>query len=1045
MTAPDLVSSEQTQTFVQSLAAGLSLGTISDSRLVLGDVQAASMQTDPYSGLAQLLNCPILPPALTRFCLHFPQEAAWVVRILSAAPYLKRSAEESLLRFSTILFSPPEVLLKERFSAIAVERFDDLQTLMRRLRQEKRCVTLLLALLETSGLWSIPRSTKFLTEFADLAVQTALRFLFAERQRQGRYFPKDSSDPLVDSGYCVLAMGKYGAFELNYSSDIDLIVLYEGRSGSWRADVDLPLEIVRLTQQFVRIIESPTEDGYVFRTDLRLRPDPGATPIAISVPAALVYYESLGQNWERAALIKARVCAGDKNCGRIFLEELTPFIWRRALDFVAIDDLHALRCRYVKVLPPQTEIPGFHLKLGPGGIREIEFFAQAQQLIAGGRNPELRKAQTLEALSALACAGWITTSVKEELSQAYCFLRRVEHALQMREDAQTHQIPRDPEAISAIAQLCGFNASSSLCSNLSDVLTRVQTRCALLFGRETDAAGTARTDKVEEEELIFTGGDEDPGTCVALTKMGYRAPKDVARTVMSWHFGRYSATRSAQALAKLTRITPALLRAFARTDHPDEALRAFDHLLSKLPMGLQFFSLLASHPTVLTILADVLGNAPGLAEIMMRDANVLDMVLDPGFLETEASIDQNFQKALSVTLEQARDYEDLLNRARRFRREQLFLIGLHILAQRLSPSEAGKAYSQLAETLIQALFKAAEEEFAEKNGRISGGKIAVLALGKLGSREMTAHSDLDLIVIYDTANILENSMNASSAQEKISSLTPATYVTRLTQRLIAALSAPTQEGTLYEVDFRLRPSGKSGPLATSFASFEAYQSTLAQTWEHMSLTRARCIAGDAALIEKTERCITHILSAPRSPASLLRDVTAMRHRIALEKKTENPWDIKQVRGGAIDLDFIAQSIQLQYARAIPQILVHKSTEDVFVALSNLRENSAVEILSPLEVQLCAEAARFYQTLLQIQQLCLPTAASGGPLPQTFTFPLGLQTLFTHAMQCESFQALESKLKALQFLIFRIFERFMSASPQKPDLTSSQRPEDGQFH
>jgi [glutamine synthetase] adenylyltransferase / [glutamine synthetase]-adenylyl-L-tyrosine phosphorylase len=517
-------------------------------------------------------------------------------------------------------------------------------------------------------------------------------------------------------------------------------------------------------------------------------------------------------------------------------------------------------------------------------------FAQTQQLIAGGRDPDLRGRGTRETLHMLERRNWIVADTRALLDEAYVWLRTLEHRLQMVRDEQTHAVPTDREELSRIARLMGFSVVARFEEALRRVLSGVAERYSELFEDAPALSGDVGS-------LVFTGGDDDPDTLKTLAGMGYAEPENVTSTIRAWHFGRFPATRSTKARERLTEITPALLLALAETGNPDAALRAFDSLLGGLPAGVQLFSLLAGNPELLKLLALILGSAPRLAEIFARRPHVVDALIDPAFF-TETADRGELEERLRLALSEAKSFEDALDRVRRFAGEQRFLIATRLLTRTLAPEEAGIAFSDLAEVVLGALLPLVEEEFARQHGRIAGARSAILAMGRLGSREMTAGSDLDLIVIYDA----EEGAGESDGRRP---LAPTQYYARLTQRLVAALSAPTAEGVAYPVDLRLRPSGRAGPLATHVRTFERYQSEEAWTWEHMALARARCVAGDASLSGEVEAIIERVLAAPREPRLVGEAVRDMRARIQAER-SGGRWDLKLARGGLVDVEFAAQ-------------------------------------------------------------------------------------------------------------------------------------------
>lgn len=935
--------------------------------------------------------------------LQQPPLRTFLGGVMLGSRHLKMSLMQDPVRAARVLCSDTDNHLDALITGLHTDMAAPLpfKDSMKRLRAFKAEAALLIALADLGGIWPIMRCTEALSQTADAACAAAVGYLFREAVRKGEWLA-DPSDPqacpAATSGYIVLAMGKHGAFELNCSSDIDLIVFYELSHTRLRDGLNASAFYVRLTRDLVKLLNERTADGYVFRTDLRLRPDPGATQVAISTDSALHYYESFGQNWERAAMIKARPCAGDISSGHAFLKELAPFIWRRYLDFAAIADIHAMK-RQIHAHRgfARIAIAGHNIKLGRGGIREIEFFTQTQQLIAGGRQPELRKKQTLATLQGLAERSWITAAAADEMGEAYRFLRSIEHRIQMVADEQTHQLPTDPEALTALAQFSGFASFEAFSDALRQRLETVQRHYSALFedGPELSSA-TAN--------LVLAGEDDDPDTLQSLAAMGFSQPQQVLHTIRSWHRGRYAAVRSEGARARLTEVQPVLVEALAKTVNPDAALAGFDRFLSTLPAGVQLFALLKAHPELMRLVALIMGSAPRLAQILSRRRRVFDAVLDPrimGALPTAAEV----RDLISTELRGAPALEAVLDRARIIGREQMFLIGIRLLTGIIEARAAAPAYTLIAEELVRQLHEAITTDFEAQHGRIAGGGWCVVAMGRLGSYEMTATSDLDLIVVYDFASDAKVSDGAKPL--------PATqYYMRLTQRLISAISAPTAEGRLYEVDMRLRPSGNKGPVATQLSSFEDYQRNHAWTWEHMALTRARVIAGPSELAGSITEAIRRTLVTPRDPQKLLTDVREMRDRIEKEKGTDDIWNLKQVRGGIVDVEFIAQYLQLAHAPEHPDVL----DTNTQTALARLQERGFIDVANAEQL---TSAITLITTLTHLLRIC----SEAGFEPDNA--PDGLKTLLASACGEPDFTHVRLRLIESQATIRQLYGALIS--------------------
>jgi glutamate-ammonia-ligase adenylyltransferase len=957
-----------------------------------------SAQVAVADWLLSIAGTPAEAP-LTNLIANFPIVGTLIEGIAGGSPYLWDLVRADPVRFVALLEDDPD----ERLNALrlrtiqALAACDDEAGAMRLLRQHKAEAALLIAIADIGGAWEVMRVTRALTEVADTAIGAAVRFLLAAAARAGKLTPSDPVQPEQGSGYVVIAMGKMGAGELNYSSDVDLIVFFDPSIPTLTADVEPAAFFVRLTRGLVKLLQERTGDGYVFRVDLRLRPDPASTQIAISLPAALDYYESSGQNWERAALIKARPCAGDLAVGAAILHGLSPFIWRKYLDFAAVADVHAMK-RQIHAFKGHGEIAveGHNVKLGRGGIREIEFFVQTQQLIAGGRNPELRGRETLTTLAALADGGWISPDARTDLDAAYRFLRKVEHRLQMVADEQTHILPSDEEGLAQFAQFLGFAGRDDFAKVLLEHLRAVQRQYAKLFEGEPALSGI-------HQPLVFAEGPEVRATVDQLAGLGFKQPYEVTATVRRWLSGSYRSLKSEFARNHLAQLVPFILVELARTENPEAALVSLDRFLSVLNRGPRFYSLLRQNRDLVTLLATILGTAPRLADILAQRPEVMDALLDPAFfgpLPDEAVL----TKALTLSLDQSRSFEDFLDRTRLFGQEQMFLIGVRVLSGTVSAEQAGEAFARLADVLIRAIRTSIETEFATIHGRLRGQEAAIMALGKLGGREMTAGSDLDLIVVYDF-----DAKHPDSDGKR--SLYGGQYFARLTQRLINALTAQTNYGRLYDVDMRLRPSGRSGPLATSFEAFDHYHEKEAWTWEHMALTRARVISASPAFAERIETVIHRALRRKRDARTIASDVVEMRRAIATEKGDQDRWNLKYAAGGLVDLEFLAQYLQLVHAADVPDILD--------TATARVLEKAArLGVLSAEDAEVVRPAVRLYHDLTQILRLCL-----SGPFDPKAAGP-GLLALLARAADVPDFATLDAHLAESQVRVRKAFTRLV---------------------
>jgi glutamate-ammonia-ligase adenylyltransferase len=828
--------------------------------------------------------------------------------VFGNSPYLGRCLAQEIDSFRVFLTDGPDAAFAALMADAeqSLDRETSQSRVMTVLRRAKRRAALIAGLADITGLWALEKVTDALTSLAEYSLHVAARYVLGAAAAQGLIELADPSYPERSSGYIILGMGKLGARELNYSSDIDLIVLYDADRVRGAEQEAMGAIFIKATRQVVHFIDAHTADGYVFRTDLRLRPDPGATPIAISAEAAEAYYESVGQNWERAAMIKARPVAGDIEAGERFLHHLRPYIWRKNLDFAAIQDVHSIK-RQINAHRggAQIAVNGHNIKLGRGGIREIEFFCQTQQLIWGGRIPELRDRGTVATLEGLARVERIDQQTTEEMIKAYSFLRRLEHRLQMVNDEQTHDMPRSDEGVEDIATFMGYDTCTAFRDDLLCHLGRVEHHYAHLFEEAPElGAGGA---------LVFTGGENHPDTVKTLEEMGFADGGSISNIVRNWHHGRYRATRSERARQILTEMKPRLLQAFASTANPDKAFARFDEFVAGLPGGVQIFSLFHANPPMLDMVAEIMGGAPRIADWLSRNPSLLDAVLTGHFMEPLGPREE-LAGELEVMLAEANDYEDVLELTRRWTNDQKFRVGVQILRGIVGGAAAGESLTAVADTVLGALLPRVEAEFARRHGWVPGGGMAILALGKLGSGELSPTSDLDLVFVYDHAEDVE----VSDGEKPLAA---GTWFARLGQRLISAITAPTAAGSLYEIDMRLRPSGNAGPTASRLNSFARYYQEEAWTWEYMALTRARVVAASSSEIsDRASEIIRKLLVSPRDSDRLLVDVADMRLRMAKQHQGKSPWDVKHHRGGLVDIEFIREYLQLLHAPKQPQIL-----------------------------------------------------------------------------------------------------------------------------
>ncbi|MBT3551664.1 MAG: bifunctional [glutamine synthetase] adenylyltransferase/[glutamine synthetase]-adenylyl-L-tyrosine phosphorylase [Rhodospirillaceae bacterium] len=935
-----------------------------------------------------------------------PGAGALLAALFGNSPFLTQCAVREPEFTAELFESGPEAALigiADTLQSAAPDLADD-GALKKQMRIAKRRAALSIAAADIARVWDQDRVTSELSRFAEICVAKTANFLLARLAKKGAIELPEPENAAASSGLIVLGLGKLGARELNYSSDIDLIILFDpGAVASGQPD-RLQQNFARLARDLVNILTERTEDGYVFRTDIRLRPDPSSTPPAISVLAAEAYYESVGQNWERAAMIKARQIAGDRDAGEKFRKKLLPFIWRKNLDFAAIRDVHSIK-RQINAHRGGGEIAieGHDVKIGRGGIREVEFFAQTQQLIWGGRNPNLRNRSTCAALALLAEAALISNEAAAELTETYWYLRRVEHHLQMIDDQQTHALPKNEEGVAALAAFLGYAEAGAFRTDILFHLRRVEGHYAALFEEAPDLSGGAEI----AGNLIFTGSDDDPDTLNTLETLGYREPRGVASRIRGWHRGRSRATRTERARQILTELMPAILAAFAGTPDPDGAFSRFDDFVARLPGGVQLFSMFHANPRLLELVAEIMGGAPKLAEHLERNPAALESVLSPDFFEPPPTASV-MNEALAAQLGSAKDFEDVLDICRRWANDAKLQVGVQSLRHLISWDIAGNSLSDIAQTVITQLSQKVADEFALKHGHVPGNQWAIVALGKLGGREMTPASDMDLIFIYDHKE-------GTAASDGPTPIDPSRYYARLCQRLINAITAPTAEGRLYEVDMRLRPSGNAGPIASHITAFTKYHEESAWTWEHMALARGRVLCGDAALTAKIERVAEAALQAERDPAKLVADIAEMRQRIDKEHHTETLWEVKYIRGGLVDIEFIVQYLQLRHAHATPAVLSTNTMD----ALTRLEVEGHIAADDGATLR---RALALWQSIQGLLRLTMPGVIETGA-----DIPEALKQALVRGAGAPDFQSLEALMEDTASQVLALFAAIIGSS------------------
>jgi glutamate-ammonia-ligase adenylyltransferase len=843
------------------------------------------------------------------------------------------------------------------------------------LRRGRAQVALAVALADLLGGASVATVTRALSDFADAAIDAALRAALADAHARGHI---TDADPET-SGLIVLALGKLGAHELNYSSDVDLVVLLdpthaEGRGlSAGRA--------VRLVQRMGQLLSARTADGYVFRVDFRLRPDPGSTPVVVSTPAAISYFQTRARAWERQAIIKARQVAGDRVAGARYLDRIEPSVWRRSYDFAAVDEMIATREEIARVKGAGSlTVPGHNVKLGRGGIREVEFFVQTLQRVAAGRDRHLRGRATVPMLRALSEAGWVEPATADELAAAYERLRKVEHRLQMVADEQTHTLP-DAAGLPRIARMMREDDFEERMRGTLDTVHRHFASLADLCGQANPMLHGLRATATPSE----------------------RAAAAIEEQFRGWADGLYQSLRTERARRLLADLKPVLTQAIAASADPEATLAALDGFFARLPAGVDLLSRLDLHRELVPVVVLIVSAAPRLAAELARRAHLLDVLIDPAFFG-QLPDKTALRQALDTAVAAAPDYEGRLDAMRVFGQEQALLVNVRVLTGSIAGPDAGEATTRLAEVLVRKAFEVAEAEFAIRHGRLAGGAVVLLALGKFGSREMTATSDLDMVFLYDCAP----DCGESDGEKPLS---PGHYYTRLAQRFIAALAAPTARGTLYAVDLRLRPSGQAGPLATHIESFARYHEESAWVWEHLALTRARVIAGAPALGARIVEVIDRAVAHERERDNLAGQVADMRRRMAAQSER----GLKHAAGGQVDIEFIVQFLQLCRGR-------RTGSTELPAALRELRDDGD---LAPDAAETLLSAHALYQRLSQLFAIASDKALAVDEVPQA------LQRLMVRAGEAPDIEFLRADLAERQRAVRALFEAIVAPVAEEP--------------
>ncbi|WP_166766402.1 bifunctional [glutamate--ammonia ligase]-adenylyl-L-tyrosine phosphorylase/[glutamate--ammonia-ligase] adenylyltransferase [Xanthomonas euroxanthea] len=763
------------------------------------------------------------------------------------------------------------------------------------------------------GLDSVNATLAGATRLAETCLQCGLQALEQQfRDRHGQVIAEDGSVQRL----VVFGLGKLGGGELNFSSDVDLVYAYpQGGQSDGARPLAAEEYFARLGQQLAKLLDETTADGFSHRVDLRLRPFGTAGRVALSFTGMDQYFQREGRDWERYAWLKARAVAGDIDAGEAWLETLRPFVYRRYLDFTALDGLREMKAAITAEVARHDRLDD--IKRGSGGIREIEFLAQSLQLIRGGREPSLRERRLLPALQALVDAGQIDADNGRALTEAYRFLRRLENRLQMLRDAQTHALPQAPLDRERIALGLGHADWPALLQALTPQRARVAAEFAELLAPRVR---TSAPDALADYWRALPEGDAAP-----LAGIGLHDPGGAHQVLAD--FAQSSGVRalSDTASARLDRVMPALLHAATRASQPDAAVRRMLGLLQSTLRRTSYLALLDEQPSALARLVDVLSRSALLAERLAAHPLLLDELLDTRI--SGPLPDRDALQAACLDTLQIEDTEAALRELNERRLALSFRIALATLDGRQQAVDSTQQLAWLAESVVQTVLQLARRELIAAHGQVPGGTFAIIGYGSLGGLELGFGSDLDLVFLYDHPRQVE----ASNGKRPLDA---GRWFARLAQKVMTLLAAETGAGRLYEIDVRLRPDGGKGALVSSLASYRDYQRERAWTWEHQALVRARAVAGDAALCEAFAQVRGDTLTRVRDTAALHEDVRKMRARMRseLDRSDAGRLDLKQGAGGLVDLEFVLQAGVLGQAAHHPALLLACATPALIDAL-----------------------------------------------------------------------------------------------------------------
>jgi glutamate-ammonia-ligase adenylyltransferase len=831
------------------------------------------------------------------------------------------------------------------------------------LRRFKYAEVLRIAARDLNGLAPLEEVTAELASLASATLQIAYEAAYREMVQEHGTPLAQTPDGPVEAQFTIIGMGKLGGRELNFSSDIDLIYFYssdkgestgvaDGR-GALKGKLSLHSFFVKLAEMVSRAISQVTGDGFVFRVDMGLRPDGKAGDLATSTRSAEVYYEAWGQSWERAAMMKARPVAGSIELGEQLLAALDPFIYRRYLDYNLIEDMMSMKMRIDASLARSQE-GEVNIKLGRGGIREIEFFIQALQLVYAGKNPRLRERNSLAALQTLRMSRIIREADCIALSEAYRFLRTVEHRIQVVQERQTHALPRKEDEMRALARRCGYLRRDGM-QRFTEALEAHRKTVSAIYGDLFLSRDQRLKAEVSPEVYFFFDRNADPDLIKdMLAERRFEHVEAAYQNLLVLRDGPAKLNLTDRAMRTLEKIAPLFLQEVFAAPDPDLALTNLERFLSSTRTRSSFYALLAENRDILKLLTSMFGVSEFLSKIFIGHPELLDSMTTRGYayLQKGRTI---MALELDTLLTQADGFEEQLDAMRRYRHEEFLRIGMNDVHGKMGQVEVALQLTDLAEVCLSAACRMAAAELsrfgrprvAEPDGSAHEPAFAVVGMGKLGGFELNYHSDLDIIYIYDGQGMTDG--------EK--SITNREYFAKLGQKIILILTTQTREGYVYKIDTRLRPSGNAGPLVTSLEAFQSYHATEAQIWERQALTKARVSLGEPRLKEAIEQVIERTVYGSAADELVRSEIHRLRMRMEneLAKETTGSYNIKTGRGGMVDVEFIVQFLQLKHG------VEHREIRNcnTLLALDAMRRR---DLLSEEDYQALAEGYRFLRRL-----------------------------------------------------------------------------------